>query len=349
VPNCNLTFCDWPWTKIKISPSGDIANCCFQRETIGNILNDPIEKWWHGSAIGNIRKFIEKSKLSHYCDTANCPYQTIQKKKFLISVRAQPKIIELELPNTGCNIGGEKPTPSTACIMCARALPNFKPNGEHFLEVLEKVKPLVSGLSELWLVGLADSFWKNQWFDVLNRLYFWKYCKSCKYHTFSNGIVLNTHQSKFLDLVPISSIIISIDAASSSAYKKIRRLDAFETVVKNVQNYANDPRRSQSQHIGVTYNINLLNIDEVSDMVSMWKDIDVICVAFTSTYSNGSKELKPYLVNKQNVAKFIKARDIIHETAAKLNMNNVSIFNPLEMTYGADSLQLNLRKQLPLI
>jgi hypothetical protein len=40
-------------------------------------------------------------------------------------------------------------------------------------------------------------------------------------------------------------------------------------------------------------------------------------------------------VNQANVQRFINASETIKETAAKLGMNNVDIFNPLEMVYGA--------------
>jgi hypothetical protein len=307
-------------------------------------VTEAIEHWRDGKIFRKIRQAISAGDLEtpHCTSLNNCPYRDPARRQDLSQFKTldfnpnQPDIIELDLPNTCCNIGGAIPTPETACIMCPRAQPGFKPDGKRFHEVLKLVKPFIPKAKELWLAGLGESFWKNKYIEVLEELNFFPYRQTCRYMTFSNATLLNHEKrSQFLKLIPLSHLVISLDAGCKKTYQSIRRLDAFDTVVDNIKNYANDPNRNRErQRLCISYNINMLNVGDVENMVRMWKDYPRIdCICFTATCGNGTEKLQQYLVNEDNYQHFVWARNKINATVAELGMTNVSIFTPLESHY----------------
>ena len=54
------SFCGLPFQRMKINHIGDVAQCCFQSQPIGNILNDTFDKVW-GS---DLAKEIQETTLS---------------------------------------------------------------------------------------------------------------------------------------------------------------------------------------------------------------------------------------------------------------------------------------------
>ena len=95
---------------------------------LGNLLETPLDQIWMGSAATRIRKAIERGKLDRACRCGHCPWQFKPRVPRDLQWRDLPEIIEFDLPNTHCNIGGEDPTTGQgACIMCPRAALDFRP------------------------------------------------------------------------------------------------------------------------------------------------------------------------------------------------------------------------------
>ena len=83
-----------------------------------------------------------------------------------------PRKITICLPDSHCNIGGENPTPETACIMCSAASTNWIPREEHTDQIVASLKPLLEHLRMLEVHGVAEAFWKDRLFHILDQLEF---------------------------------------------------------------------------------------------------------------------------------------------------------------------------------
>ena len=58
-------FCDLPWTRLKVGPSGEITNCCWQQNGIGNVLNGSFSKLWtDNETLNDIRKSYKEWRFT---------------------------------------------------------------------------------------------------------------------------------------------------------------------------------------------------------------------------------------------------------------------------------------------
>lgn len=330
-------FCHWPWSKVKISANGDTRNCCYHGPFVD--IAELKDQWDAHPIFTDIRRSVSEGHPHelHCLGGGTCPYRNEQNRLRLYKpsdwcVPGQPGIMELDIPNTHCNIGGPQPNEEhPACIMCPRNTPNM-PDGERFLEVLEIAKSYIPQLKELWLIGLGETFWQEYYLDILEKLNFFPYGEQIRYMTFSNGICINRSvQDTFFRRIPRSTVVVSLDAASQETYTRIRRLPVFDQIVNNIREFTLNPNRDPNrQSIGVTYNINMLNVHETEEMVQMWKDCSVSHIGFTLTAPTGSPELQPHIINEDNKEIFAEAERKIFSAAQKLGMNNVGMSSHLE-------------------
>ena len=124
-----------------------------------------------------------------------------------------------------------------------------------------------------------------------------------------------------LETIPDFEIYCSIDAGTPETFRKIRVLDAFDLVVENIKALANDPNRTEHQRIGVTYNLNTLNIHEVEQMVSVWQGVPIYRISFVPTHiAGGSADTEDIVVSKDNYHLFVEAKEKIKETADRLGV-----------------------------
>jgi MoaA/NifB/PqqE/SkfB family radical SAM enzyme len=284
------SFCGLPFQRMKINHIGDVAQCCFQSQPIGNILNDTFDKVWGSDLAKEIQETTLKGELHPVCKGwGGCPFIGESLEKTETSDVYEnfnfPTGLELELPPYHCNIGGTDPNEDNpACIMCPRNSkeyvngPNFKVN--KFDEILSKVKMLMPFLDELTILGVAEPFWKDALFDSLETLNFGKHREKIHFWTFTNGSIFSKKiEEKYCEIVKDSCLNFSIDAATPETYLKIRRLNFYDTIKRNITRYANNS--PESHVISICHNINIHNLHEMPLMVK-----DAIEMGADSIYMN---------------------------------------------------------------
>lgn len=335
-------FCKLPWNKIYVLPNGQFRNCCLQNGDLGNVLDKSWSEIWYNNILVQARQNISSGIMPEICKGRSCPYlyQTLYKSRLIDTQYSE--FLELGLPNTWCNIGGSHPQPGSTCFMCARSSPAFVPDNEEvFWRVIEVLKEYVPHLKVLSPLGFSEIFWKKRLWLVLNKLNYEPYAEQIKVQLTSNATVFNEEiQKEFLDTIPDSSVTFSLDAATPSTYEKIRKLNLFDHVVKNIRNYAcNSNRDRTKQLVGVNYNINMLNVHECEDMVKMWAGVPVEGVIFAPTLPFGCIESYPYMVNKTNWQHFRRAKLKILETAEKFTVP-VSFLTELDKEFYSLELEV---------
>lgn len=328
-----LTYCSFPFEKIKISARGDVSMCCYQGWSLGNLLHQEFDSIWLSDLAKEIRVTTLAGDLHQSCKGwGACPF--LQKPKIKNAMVVEdfqyPIEIELDLPNTHCNIGGNNPTPDTACFMCPRASKQFVPDPDITDQIVDKIKFLMPKLKRIMVLGVSEPFWKDKVFHVLERLDFASYNEHILFHTFTNGTVFNGEkQDRFLSICKKSNLMFSLDAATPDTYKKIRRLDVFLKLIENIRHYKK--KLTPGHSFFIANNINTVNVKECVKMVELASYVGADKVVFNPTHDcGGAVDLSQVMVNQDNAWSFQEAEDKIRRKGKELNMN-VNFVRPLSM------------------
>jgi MoaA/NifB/PqqE/SkfB family radical SAM enzyme len=328
-----LAFCDLPWTRFKVSPGGEVTNCCWQQNGIGNVLDKTFSDLWINSNILNqIRNDTKKGVLHSLCsEFGSCPYKSesenpewnswYSNEKNIFKYGKYPRMLELDLPNTHCNIGPGIPDDdkNPACIMCARRLDGFVSDTTHyFKDICEKIKFLIPFLETIHIQGYAEPFYKDIVFEVLDWLEFNMFKSNMRLTTITNGMYFSEKVSKKWDeLCDNTCIMVSIDAGSRETYKKIRIADAYDLVIKNMTQYAKN--RSEGHDLHINNNINMLNVKECVKMV---EDADKIGVDVIQLGPTDSMPItQDICVNESNREIFEENFELARLRAEELGVN----------------------------
>jgi len=262
-------FCSFPFQRLKVDPEGDATMCCFhQRKCLGNILKTSIEEVWFSSLAEGIRKTTLKDQLHPTCADSTCPFICVQKQ--LSSLKKPffhpiyPTELEIDLPSQWCNIGGLRPTrKNPACLMCERHT-RFVRQEDRLKEICKTLRPFVVNFTQVHIQGVAEPFWKNRIFEIINDL---GVKKETLLTTTTNGTILTKDRMEKWLIYPHTTLTFSIDAGRAKTYRKLRRWDYYDKVVENLLCYSE--ARGPTQRLQIHNNLNLLNINEVVEMVEL--------------------------------------------------------------------------------
>jgi len=306
-----------------------------QRGAIGNILEYGYEAVWKGIVANSIREKVGDNLLPTACQTASCPYAHLTSEERLWHIvdvsnpHPFPTEIELDLPDSHCNVGGLSPNKKNpACLMCERHLYGTVQK-DRVNEICAVIKPYIQYIDKFHIQGIAETFWKDKIFEVFDLLDMRSHKDRVFVSTTTNATILDQKRRVAFLEYPFSSLTFSLDAATASTFKLIRRWDMFEKVKENVKNYCQE--KTPSQVAGIHNNLNLLNINEAEDMVVLAKELGVDFVDFNPTY--GIPEI---CVNEQNVHLFAEAQSKIKEKAAEIEMK-VSFMRDLTLGLNVPS------------
>lgn len=342
-------FCPYPFNRVRVTSEGKVAMCCYQRADpalpnddpyIGDLTKNSFDEIWFGDIAEDIRKETIAGNLHKKCQCPGCPFLSMNKPypKQNFIYNEYPTFLEIDLPNTHCNVGLTNPNEShPACIMCERAAPWFKPEENKLKEVLNKISPLMPNLQQIHIQGLAEPFWKGLIFEVLDDLNFDDYKYKCIVSVNTNGTIFNQKcRSEYLNRCPNSITTFSIDAATPETYKKIRILPLFDKVLENFYAFSKEIVRSR-QFLRVNNNINLINIDEAVSMVKIAANANVNCLEFNPT-DGFNREI---LVNESNCGKFYKTEEEIKAECNRLKVP-FTFTRPLDTNLTSKLFQITL-------
>lgn len=325
----HASFCSLPYTKLILNSYGEVSMCCHQNIQLGKITPETnLLDIWNSPLAKEIRAESDAGRMHKVCcSSGTCPYLTkgLFPYSFQIAQNlSHPLYLEICLPDKHCNVGGETPTrENPACLMCKRNF--YVPHQEDITDLLcEKAKPLMPHLRTLCVLGIAEPFWKDAVFNIFEKLDFQQHRNHIEFYTHTNGICLNEKMAhRFLQTTLSSNLAWSIDAATASTHKKIRRLDTYDLVVKNLKQWLEIARGYGAGHHSYIYNnINILNVHEMTAMVEMAVEAGVTQMVMLPTYNqSGLTPLGDLLINEKNVHVFRQNSQNAMQRAHELGLN----------------------------
>lgn len=315
------TFCEHPFQRFKVTCEGDVTMCCFQtRACLGNLLKQSLEEIWFSQRAENIRRVTLEGKLHKLCQVTSCPFNhkvgELENKTILN--RRLPTQFEIDLPTQHCNIGGLHPSEKNpACIMCERHRSGDSSvwwQEDHLDEVCAKLKPYMRYVNAIHVQGIAEPFWKDRIFEVLDILDFDAHKQRCRITATTNGTLMTEDRRNRFLAYPMSNLVWSLDAATPATFKAIRRVDMYDRIIENLRQYALN-RKTAEQEVMIHNNINTINIGEVEQMVEAAAFCKVDRLDFNATY--GVPEI---CINKKNVGLFREAQKKIMDKAREVGV-----------------------------
>lgn len=352
-------FCEYPFNRCRITCEGNVSFCCFMRPDpdpnpakvkpgayIGNVMDEAFDDIWFGKKAEEIRESTRNGKLHPMCQCPGCPILPLNKPYPVehIVFNEHPNFLEIDLPNTHCNVGGLTPDPvkSPACVMCERSDPLFKPEEDHLMEVMERIKHIVPNLHQIHIQGIAEPFYQTRekgylLFDVLDVLGFDKYKDQITLSVTTNATIFKKPvREEYLERAPNSITNFSIDASTPETFHAIRIFDCFEKVLDNMSAFDKE-RDYGKQFLRIHNNINIMNVREVKGMVKIGHDVRAEYVEFNPTNGFNHK----ILVSDENCGLFKKAQEEI-ETEAKRLGQPIKMIRDLDLGLSDQLVELTL-------
>lgn len=336
------SYCKLPFDRFRIEFDGQYHSCCHQTDYYGNIFDEgkSMEELYKGQKLRAVRVATLNKELHPMCNNNMCPlYVTDLERNQDAILTKYPKQVEFALSPQMCNIGGLNPTPDTACAMCPRSSEGWmKPYLDGTIpdrtdEMLEFIKPSLPYLETLTVLGIIEPFFKGQIFDVLDKLEFKKYKKDVLIWTFCNATLFGEkNQNKYLDEYVEKSVFgFSVDAATPKTYQKVRKLNYFHVVKRNLITYFKKCKEEQRwDESFIANNINMWNVHEVSDMVKFAKEVGAPHIQFSPTHGEKLSTQLPRdaYCNESNWEIFDRAQEKAIETGKEIGQS-VQFYVPL--------------------
>lgn len=338
-------YCDLPFNRVKVMDTGFVNFCCYQfTKNIGNLETQSFEEMWNSELANEVRNSVMGNTLHSMCKSKECPkyYQNLEKKYDVeINENNYPTTLEFDLHGSHCNYGGKNPDRNKVCIMCPRSHSTFKETikkrrDKTFL-YLEKLKILFPYLNKFIVLGLAEIFWEDKIFEILDFVEFEKYKHKITLEGITNGSVFDEEsQLKFLKRVKKSNISFSLDAANAKTYKQIRKNNYFDVVIKNIESYVkkiNLINNFEKKHyVSINANVNMVNIGEMADLIRLSKKLGVDEVILWPTHNGGGVNImlpQDFLINENNFKLFKKVEKDCIEIANELQIK-IHFMTPLD-------------------
>jgi radical SAM protein with 4Fe4S-binding SPASM domain len=134
-----------------------------------------------------------------------------------------PKVLYIETTNR-CNL---------RCKGCILYRGNWEPDRNISLEELIRITDQLPDLEQVYLHGIGEPLLNKELPEIIRHLK-----RRNVYVLFnSNGILLNSQRKQDLITAGLDELRISLDAATSDGYKKIRNSNNFQQIVENLKSF----------------------------------------------------------------------------------------------------------------
>lgn len=365
-------ICYAPFKHVYFGTNGVARACCINKtDTYGTIKDNKLSKLWKSDKVISLREKILNYDLSGGCNYCHKQLESSNFKAFegrmydslLPEIQSDyPTEMTFEISTT-CNL---------ECIMCnGNFSSSIRKNREKLppleemydSEFLNSIKDSIPFLKKANFIG-GEPFLIPQYFDIIE--YIIEHNQNCKLYIQTNGTILNNRVKRIIEHKNVF-ISISIDSLIKEKYEFIRKNASFNRLMENMD-FFKQRALLHNQSININFCVMTNNWEEVPDMLSYCNknqfSITFIPVEFpveynigllsvselkniVSNYKNSLKK-KTLVTNKINVAKY---NDLIkhiefHLLKAELKLDNALQFSNQNSEVLIQLLNKNLKHQL---
>lgn len=279
-------FCTKPWTSFEINDhKGVVTPCCWSKLECGNVNESSIAEIWNSPAFQHMRRHMAEGRLDLIC-SHSCPYrlgehvdtgypepvsdvfranhdlqqQEIRQRKTVL--KSLPTVMNI-CPSIACNL---------TCVMCYQDRDDTVELPVHMHETILSHFPT---LRELWILG-GEPFISKECVSIIEQMDPVRF-PDLHLGVITNGTVINEKVEKLLLSRRISWILVSVDAATSETFKKIRG-GKFEKVIdgiKRLRHIRDVQGGGWSLRIGFT--VMRSNMHEATAFAKLASDLGVGC------------------------------------------------------------------------
>lgn len=269
---CTYSACYAPHTSLFFDQFGDVRACCHNIQgTLGNIRTQSIREIWDGAQAARLREALERRDLSLGC--GHCQWQEdngasdtrfsrVYDHRPLAEPRPTwPVQMEFALTNA-CNLQCEMCNgwKSSAIRAHRDKLPPLDmPYGEEFFEELAE---FLVHLDHVTVLG-GEPFLGRESLRVLEMVAALDRPPSVWVTT--NGTQWTPRVRRLMERLPMS-LDFSLDGATKETFESIRIGADFDSVMENLDHYADSARRS-GERVGLSFCLMTNNCHEFVDLL----------------------------------------------------------------------------------
>lgn len=281
-------ICMAPFSEVEIDEFGNINCCCAQytgNYSFGNIFEKGFEAVWNGKKAKDFRKDIIDGKYTH-CRTDICNFGRLKTRKSKLPITAPyPKYVTIAYDKT-CNL---------MCTTCRDTIiKDLKMSQEQLDENIEKYyMPVCQNADELVLNSIGECLISKHSRKLIQKVAE-KYPK-LEFNIMTNGTVCNEIVLKHLGLIGrLSTIQVSIHAATKKTYNKITRTGNFDCVMKNLKWLSEQKKQQIIPEVLINFVVSSVNYKEMAAFVKLAEKLDVTASFWELQNWNCTKMLKNY-------------------------------------------------------
>lgn len=218
------------------------------------------------------------------------------------------------------------------CIMCNRNFSRVETKAaEGFLswETFNKIKPFFKYADSVLFEGFGEPLLHPDYLIMLREIK-----KSVPFvYFYSNGILITEKIGKELVDSGIDMISISIGGATRDTYKKIRGIDAFDTVVENLCMVNEYKIKMNRKKPILSFNVVAMNslLDELEALVHLADEIGVSSISMPNLVVQGSE-----IAEESIWLNIDKAKKSFHDASVLAKRLNIKFSPPRLDIYKGD-------------
>lgn len=296
-------FCGNPFEEIEIRADGKVNTCCsaWMPASIGSIHEHTPNQYWNSIEAGEIRASILDGDFS-YCSRLYCPkivQRTLPRKagvtarhqrdvidKDLIVVETKPRRVVLS-EDRSCNL---------SCPSCRTHVIQLGHHASVDLDEIfdARIAPVLTTAEAIKITGSGDPIGSRHFRHVLRRLTAAPHA-SRRIQLQTNGVLLN--EKAWIDLRlegHVSTIWVSVDAATKATYEAIRRGGSFERLCTNLRFLGRIRAENRIDLLRLDFVIQALNFREIPQFVEFARSIGADGVHFLMLRNWGTYSPEEY-------------------------------------------------------
>jgi len=279
-------FCPMPFKQIEIERGGNTNLCCWLPRSPGRLEGKGVMELWNSPEAREIRSSILDGTF-RYCDLDRCPYFASGSLPLQKNITDGPysEIIRKGMTrlDTAKVFLAMDPRCNLRCISCRKDYTRIEEDERlEVKRIMDAVMQDISRISAIGLSGSGDPFVSPETRDLLFSHDGTRH-PHLKFYLLTNGLLFNRENWERMKSAQaaVASVQVSIDAATSETYERIRMGGSFETLWENLLLLRELRQKGRIGEFIISFVVNALNYREMKAFARMGFELGCDQIAFS--------------------------------------------------------------------